>query len=59
MAFANIYRDFVSGIVLRCLGDDPSPALAMLPMINDGLSTMRVIDAACRSHEHGSTVFLD
>ena len=50
MAFANIYRDFLSAIVLQSLGEDPSPALRMLPTADDGRSTMELISAAVTSH---------
>src|SRR5918996_1068635 len=40
MAFANIYRDFLSGVVLHQLGEDPAPALTLLPNVVDGRSTM-------------------
>jgi predicted dehydrogenase len=53
MAFANIYRDFLSAVVAHELGGDPAPLLDRLPGIDDGLSTMRLIDAAVRSHEAG------
>jgi len=51
MAFANIYRDFLSAIVLDSLGEDPSPALRMLPTADDGRSTMELINAAVASHD--------
>ena len=51
MAFANIYRDFLSAIVLHSLGEDPSPALRMLPTADDGRSTMELISSAVTSHE--------
>jgi predicted dehydrogenase len=53
MAFANIYRDFFSGIVLQQLGEDPSPALDMLPNVDDGHSTMALIESAVASHDKG------
>jgi predicted dehydrogenase len=51
MAFANIYRDFFSGVLLKLLGEDPTAAIQALPTAQDGLSTMRLIDAAVRSNE--------
>ena len=50
MAFANIYRDFLAGVVLHSLGEDPFPALRMLPTVDDGLSTMELIKSAVTSH---------
>lgn len=50
MAFANIYRDFLSAVVLHTLGEDPSPSLRMLPTVEDGLCTMRLLASAERSH---------
>jgi len=51
MAFANIYRNFLSAIVLHNLGEDPSPALRMLPTADDGRSTIELISSAVASHE--------
>jgi len=51
MAFANIYRDFLSAVVLQTLGEDPTPALMMLPTVDDGRSTMHLIKSAVDSHE--------
>jgi predicted dehydrogenase len=56
MAFANIYRDFLSAIITRHLGDDPSTDLAMLPTAEDGLSTMQVIHAATKSHDNRGAI---
>jgi predicted dehydrogenase len=53
MAFANIYRDFLSGVVLHQLGEDPGPALRMLPNVDDGRSTMELIESAVISHDKG------
>jgi predicted dehydrogenase len=53
MAFANIYRDFLSGVVLHQLGEDPAPALELLPDVEDGHSTMALIDSAVTSHDKG------
>jgi predicted dehydrogenase len=56
MAFANIYRDFLSAVAAHELGHDPAPYLERLPVLADGLSTMGVIDAALRSHDAGGQV---
>lgn len=53
LAFATIYRDFNRAILLRLIGEDPAAALTLLPNIDDGVSTMRLIDAAVESHETG------
>jgi hypothetical protein len=53
MAFANIYRDFFSGVVLHELGEDPGPAMAMLPNVDHGRSTMELIASAVASHDKG------
>jgi hypothetical protein len=53
MAFANIYRDFLSGIALHQLGEDPASALDFLPNVEDGHSTMALIDSAVTSHDKG------
>lgn len=53
-AFATIYREFNRGILLKLIGEDPGPALTLLPSIDDGLSTMRLVDAAVESHLAGS-----
>lgn len=49
MAFATIYRDFFTGVMLHALGDDPAPALALLPSVADGRHTMELIRAAVES----------
>ena len=53
MAFANIYRDFLSAVATHELGNDPAEFLQRLPGISDGLSTMHLIDAALQSHDAG------
>lgn len=53
MAFANIYRDFLSAVAVHELGDDPADFLGRIPGVADGLSTMHVIDAAVQSHDAG------
>lgn len=50
MAFATIYRDFFTGVLLHLLGDDPAPALALLPTVSDGRHTMELIRAAVESN---------
>ena len=50
MAFATIYRDFFTGVILRLLGEDPAPALAPLPSVTDGRHTMELIRAAVESN---------
>lgn len=60
MAFANIHRDFFSGVVLHTLGEDPAPALTMLPTVDDGRSTMELLHSAVESHDNGGArVVLD
>jgi predicted dehydrogenase len=54
LAFATIYREFNRAILLKLIGEDPAPALALLPDIDDGVSTMRLVDAAVKSHLAGS-----
>lgn len=55
MAFATIYREFLTAVIADLLGEDPAPHLALLPTVDDGLATMRLIDAAVRAHESGRT----
>jgi predicted dehydrogenase len=45
LAFANLYREFAEEIVC-------GESTGLLPGAQDGLSTLRVIEAAERSHEH-------
>jgi predicted dehydrogenase len=59
MAFANIYRDFFSAVLLKLLGEDPTATLQALPTAQDGLSTMRLIDAAVRSNDQQSPMTLN
>nr|WP_286346140.1 Gfo/Idh/MocA family oxidoreductase [Frondihabitans sucicola] len=56
MAFANIYRDFFSGVLLRLLGESSDEAVRELPTARDGLSTIRLIEAAVESHDRRSPV---
>ncbi|GAA0730636.1 Gfo/Idh/MocA family oxidoreductase [Dactylosporangium roseum] len=53
MAFAAIYRDFLTGVLRAVAGQDEQPEMRHLPSVHDGLSTMRLIDAALASHERG------
>lgn len=59
MAFANIYRDFLSAVMRDRLGEDPSNDLALLPSVDDGLSTMRLIEAAVTSNDTRSPCRVD
>lgn len=60
MAFATIYRDFFTGVLLHLLGDDPAPALALLPTVSDGRHTMELIRAAVESNaKDGARTSLD
>jgi predicted dehydrogenase len=55
LAFANLYRDFAAALAARALGDDPTPYLAELPDVHDGVATLRLLEAAERSHDaHGA-----
>lgn len=56
MAFANVYKDFFNAQLERIAGGDPSGHLALVPSAADGLSTLRLIDAAVRSHESSGVV---
>jgi predicted dehydrogenase len=47
LAFANLYRDFATAVVE---GVKP-PMAELLPDVRDGLATMRLFEAAERSHE--------
>jgi predicted dehydrogenase len=56
MAFANIYKDFFNALLERIGGGDPAEHLALVPSAADGLSTLKLIDAAVRSHDDAATV---
>jgi len=58
MAFATVYRDFFEGVVKAQIGEDPTAAMSLLPTAEDGLSTLKLIDAAVRSHEQKQRVEL-
>jgi predicted dehydrogenase len=51
LAFANLYRDFAAALAARALGEDPAPHLAELPDVHDGVATLRLLEAAERSHD--------
>lgn len=51
IAFATVYRDFFEGILTAMIGEDPTEAMSQVPTAEDGLSTLKLIDAAVRSHE--------
>ena len=51
MAFATIYREFLTAVLLGLLGEPMESELALLPNVEDGLSTMRLVQAAVTSHE--------
>jgi predicted dehydrogenase len=53
LAFANLYRDFAAALAARALGEDPDPFLAEVPGAEEGLQTLRLLEAAQRSHEKG------
>jgi predicted dehydrogenase len=58
MAFATIYRDFLTGVLKTLLDEDASADLALLPSAEDGLSTMLLIQAAVASHDAGTAMKL-
>lgn len=58
LAFATIYRDFFEGVLKAQIGEDPTASLALLPTAEDGLSTLKLIDAAVRSHDQKRRVHL-
>jgi predicted dehydrogenase len=51
LAFANLYRDFAAALAAHELGEDPAPFLAELPGVADGVATLRLLEAAERSHD--------
>jgi predicted dehydrogenase len=53
LAFANMYRDFGRAVLAQMLGEDTRPYLEELPTARDGLATLRLYEAAERSHEAG------
>lgn len=59
MAFANIYRDFFTAVLLDLLGEDGSASLAQLPTAEDGLSTIRLIQSAVASHDQRRPVAIN
>jgi predicted dehydrogenase len=50
LAFATMYRDFGRGLIAKQLGEDPEPFIRALPTVADGLRTLRLYEAAERSH---------
>lgn len=58
LAFATIYRDFFEGVLKAQIKEDPTASLALLPTAEDGLSTLKLIDAAVRSHDQKQRVQL-
>jgi predicted dehydrogenase len=58
MAFATIYRDFFTGVLKTLLKEDASSDLALLPSAEDGLSTIRLIQAAVASQDSGAATKL-
>lgn len=58
LAFATIYRDFFEGVLKAQIGEDATASLALLPTAEDGLSTLKLIDAAVRSHDQKRRVHL-
>lgn len=58
LAFATVYRDFFEGVLKAFIGEDPTEVLSLLPTAEDGLSTLKLIDAAVRSHEQKQRVEL-
>lgn len=53
MAFATIYKDFFTGVLKTLLDEDASSDMALLPSAEDGLNTIRLIQAAVASHDSG------
>lgn len=58
VAFATVYRDFFLGVLMNVIGETPPEVIALLPTVEDGLSTLRLIDAAVHSNEEGMRVKL-
>jgi predicted dehydrogenase len=58
MAFATIYRDFLTAVLKTLLNEDATIDLALLPSAEDGLSTIRLIQAAVTSHDSGAATRL-
>jgi predicted dehydrogenase len=56
MAFATIYRDFFTGVLLTLLGEDATEALAQLPTVQQAARTIRLMDVAIESHDSGGPV---
>lgn len=58
MAFANIYKDFFSAQLERIAGGDGALDMALVPSAQDGVSTLKLIEASVTSHDTESTVTL-
>ena len=50
LAFANIYVEAAYAIAARKQGRSPRPWLDNLPLVDDGVAGMRMIEAAAASH---------
>ncbi len=53
VAFANIYKDLAEVILARKTGESPDPLAMAYPGAEDGLWSMRAIEAAARSAKSG------
>jgi predicted dehydrogenase len=51
LAFANLYADFADAVLARSLGEPFEGYLDSLPSVADGVATLRLLEAAERSHE--------
>jgi len=58
MAFADIYKDFFAAVLKTLLHEHASADMALLPSMEDGLSTLRLIEAAVASNDSGHTTKL-
>ncbi len=55
-AFAVLYADAAAAVVARRLGETPDPPTLDFPTLEDGVATMKFIDAALRSTRTGGWV---
>lgn len=55
VAFANLYKDLAEAIEARREGRPPDPAVALLPLAEDGLRSMAAIHAVAASGRAGGT----
>ena len=53
LAFAQIYRDFSDAILGRMLGESVDESLDVLPSLDDGIASVRLIRAATESNDEG------